>query len=77
MPPTFLFIPQVAPAELEAVLLSHPSVSDAGVVGLQDPVGGEVPLAWVVKQQGVHVTDTALHEFVNSTCLHKGCMIVH
>jgi acyl-CoA synthetase (AMP-forming)/AMP-acid ligase II len=39
---------QVAPAELEALLLAHPAVSDAAVVGLPDDQHGEVPVAAVV-----------------------------
>ena len=39
---------QVAPAELEAVLLSHPEVADAAVVRSPDEEAGEVPKAFVV-----------------------------
>ena len=39
---------QVPPAELEAVLLSHPSVADAAVVALNDEGCGEIPRAFVV-----------------------------
>lgn len=39
---------QVAPAELEAVLLTHPSVADAAVVPSPDDEAGEVPKAFVV-----------------------------
>jgi acyl-CoA synthetase (AMP-forming)/AMP-acid ligase II len=39
---------QVAPAELEAVLLSHPAVTDAAVVRFPDEEAGEVPKAFVV-----------------------------
>jgi acyl-CoA synthetase (AMP-forming)/AMP-acid ligase II len=39
---------QVAPAELEGVLLSHPAVADAAVVPLQDEDAGEIPRAFVV-----------------------------
>lgn len=39
---------QVAPAELEAHLLLHPSVGDACVVGVPDEYSGELPLAFVV-----------------------------
>lgn len=39
---------QVAPAELEAVLLSHPKVADAAVVGSPDEEAGEMPKAFVV-----------------------------
>jgi len=38
----------VAPAELEAVLLSHPMVADAAVVGSPDEEAGEVPKAFLV-----------------------------
>jgi len=39
---------QVAPAELEALLLTHPAVADAAVVGSPDEDAGEVPKAFVV-----------------------------
>lgn len=39
---------QVPPAELEAMLRSHPAVADAAVVPLPDPECGEVPKAFVV-----------------------------
>lgn len=39
---------QVAPAELEAILLSHPAVADAAVIPSRDDEAGEVPKAYVV-----------------------------
>jgi acyl-CoA synthetase (AMP-forming)/AMP-acid ligase II len=39
---------QIAPAELESVLLSHPSVADAAVVPERDDACGEIPRAFVV-----------------------------
>ncbi|WP_280193957.1 AMP-binding protein [Nocardia farcinica] len=39
---------QVAPAELEALLLTHPAISDAAVIGVPDADGEEVPKAFVV-----------------------------
>ena len=38
---------QVAPAELEAVLVEHPAVAEAAVIGRADEEAGEVPVAFV------------------------------
>ena len=43
---------QVAPAELEALLLGHESVADAAVIGVYDAEGNEVPKAYVVRGPG-------------------------
>lgn len=40
---------QVAPAELESHILTHPSVSDCAVIQVPDEAAGEVPKAFVVK----------------------------
>lgn len=39
---------QVPPAELEALLLEHEQISDAGVIGRPDEEAGEIPVAFVV-----------------------------
>lgn len=44
---------QVPPAELEALLRTHPAVADAAVCPLPDPVGGELPQAFVVVRHNV------------------------
>jgi acyl-CoA synthetase (AMP-forming)/AMP-acid ligase II len=44
---------QVAPAELESVLLTHPDVLDAAVVGVPHAEGGEAPKAFVVTAKPV------------------------
>ncbi|MGV9251672.1 4-coumarate--CoA ligase family protein [Streptomyces sp. NPDC003697] len=43
---------QVAPAELEALLLTHPGIADAAVIGVPDGDGNEVPQACVVRRPG-------------------------
>jgi acyl-CoA synthetase (AMP-forming)/AMP-acid ligase II len=43
---------QVAPAELEAILVGHPDIRDAAVVGRPDVAAGEIPVAFVVAQPG-------------------------
>jgi acyl-CoA synthetase (AMP-forming)/AMP-acid ligase II len=48
---------QVAPAELEAVLATHPAVADAAVVGRPDAATGEVPVASVVARGPLDADD--------------------
>ena len=60
---------QVAPAELEALLTSHPKIDDAGVIGIFDKEKQtELPQAWVVKRQqadtGEPVTEQEVMDFV-------------
>ena len=56
---------KVAPAELESLLLEHPKVRDAGVVGVPDSAAGEVPRAFVVRED-TNLTSSELHRFVES-----------
>ncbi|KAJ0170023.1 hypothetical protein K1T71_014629 [Dendrolimus kikuchii] len=65
---------QVAPAELEAVLLQHPSVKDAAVVGVPHVEWGEVPTGLVVLQPGVTTEAVEILEFVNSQVSHRMCL---
>ena len=48
----------VYPAEVEAVLLAHPAVAEAGVVGAADPHWGHVPVAFLVPRTGVALPET-------------------
>jgi len=54
----------VPPAELEAVLCTHPAVADAGVIGISDADGGEVPRAYVALKHGATATPAELKQFV-------------
>ena len=49
---------QVAPAELEALLLTHPLISDAAVIPVPDELSGQLPRAYVVLKNDVQQEDT-------------------
>lgn len=60
---------QVAPAELEALLLTHPSIRDAAVIPVQDEECGELPRAYVVLKNDVlsqttHPNENDIKEWV-------------
>ena len=52
---------QVAPAELESVLLSHPAVADAAVVPLKDAGAGKIPRAFVVLKGDASAEELMAH----------------
>ncbi|KAI8924589.1 luciferase [Entophlyctis helioformis] len=55
---------QVAPAELEAKLLSYPKIADAAVIGCPDEAVGELPLAFVVMHPGQTATEAEIQTFI-------------
>ena len=55
---------QVAPAELEALLLTHPAIADAAVVGKLDEEAGELPIGFVVLRPGAEETEEEVAAFV-------------
>jgi acyl-CoA synthetase (AMP-forming)/AMP-acid ligase II len=55
---------QVAPAELEDILQSHPAVMDAAVIGTPDESAGEIPTAFVVLKQGAILDAAELMQYV-------------
>jgi len=55
---------QVAPAELEALIVAHPAVADVAVVGEPDDEAGERPVAHVVRAPGTAVTEAEVMEFL-------------
>ncbi|RMZ78408.1 hypothetical protein DV738_g3877, partial [Chaetothyriales sp. CBS 135597] len=63
---------QVAPAELEGVLLTHPKVEEAVVIGVPGTqpleVGSDLPRAYVVKKPGIELQEQEVRDFVAANC---------
>lgn len=55
---------QVAPAELEALLLTNPAVADVAVIPVADELAGEIPKAFVVLKPGMEASAEQLQAFV-------------
>ncbi|XP_041365922.1 4-coumarate--CoA ligase 3-like isoform X2 [Gigantopelta aegis] len=55
---------QVPPAEIEALLLTHPDIKDCAVVGVPDEASGELPRAYIVAKSGKHVNTDEVAKFV-------------
>jgi acyl-CoA synthetase (AMP-forming)/AMP-acid ligase II len=55
---------QIAPAELEALLMEHPAVKDCAVVGIPEESVGEIPKAFIVRREGKNVDAEQIMAFV-------------
>ena len=55
---------QVPPAELEALLVGHPQVADAAVIGIPDQEAGELPKAFVQLQPDVELSEDDIKDYV-------------
>lgn len=56
---------QVPPAELEAILLTYSGIKDAAVIGIPNEEAGELPMAFVVKQENSNVREEDIIQYVN------------
>lgn len=57
---------QVPPAEIEAILLQHPDIFDAAVIGIPDESAGELPFAFVVRRSNSKLVEKDVLDFVAS-----------
>ncbi len=55
---------QVPPAELEALLVTHPAVADAAVIGVPDDEAGEIPKAFITLKPGETTPAEEIQKFV-------------
>uniref|UniRef100_A0A7N0VJG9 4-coumarate--CoA ligase n=1 Tax=Kalanchoe fedtschenkoi TaxID=63787 RepID=A0A7N0VJG9_KALFE len=55
---------QVAPAELEDILLSHPEIVEAAVIPYPDEKAGEVPMAFIVREPSSKLNESEVKKFV-------------
>ena len=55
---------QVPPAELEALLLTHPQIADCAVIGIPDDEAGELPKAFIVAAPGQELSAEDVQGFV-------------
>ncbi|XP_068661327.1 4-coumarate--CoA ligase-like 9 [Aristolochia californica] len=55
---------QVPPAELEALLQSHPEIADAAVIPYPDEEAGQIPMAYVVRQPGSDLNESQIIDYI-------------
>ncbi|CAL9224464.1 unnamed protein product [Arabidopsis halleri] len=56
---------QVPPAELEALLLSHPDILDAAVIPFPDKEAGQYPMAYVARKSGSNLCEKKVIDFIS------------
>ncbi|GBD08541.1 3-[(3aS,4S,7aS)-7a-methyl-1, 5-dioxo-octahydro-1H-inden-4-yl]propanoyl:CoA ligase [Candidatus Thermoflexus japonica] len=56
----------IYPAEVESVMLGHPDVAEAALIGVPDPEWGEVGRAIVVRRPGSALTETELLAYLRA-----------
>jgi 2-aminobenzoate-CoA ligase len=55
---------RIGPEEIEEVLIKHPAVADAGIIGVADPVRGEITKAFIVLKEGFEASETLREELI-------------
>lgn len=59
-----LFISQISPLELESVLLEHPAIVEAAVLGVPHKIDVARPKAFIVKRQNSEATVEEIHSYM-------------
>lgn len=54
----------MAPAEIEGLLIEHPLIKEAAVIGLPDPAAGDLPCAFVVREEAGALTAADVQKHV-------------
>ncbi|KAF5282541.1 hypothetical protein FQA39_LY04948 [Lamprigera yunnana] len=62
---------QISPAELETIIVEHPNIKEAAVVGIPDLDCGELPAAFIVLQPGKIITDHEVHDFLKDKIMEE------
>ncbi|XP_015591659.1 luciferin 4-monooxygenase [Cephus cinctus] len=62
---------QIAPAEIENIIRRHPGVKDCVVVGKPHKVDGEHPVAFIVRREGIQVTEKEIIDLVAAEVIER------
>ncbi len=65
----------IGPFEVESVLLEHPAVAEAGVIGKPDPVALEIVKAFVALKPGYEASDTLMRELLGFARVRLGAAV--
>lgn len=62
------------PAEIEAILIQHPKIIDAAVIGIPDKESGELPRAFIVKAPNTDLTEQEVVKYVDGKYFSAGLL---
>ena len=65
----------IGPFEVESVLLEHPAVAESAVIGMPDPVAGEVVKAFVVLKPGFEPSNRLAREMLGHCRVRLGAVV--
>ena len=61
----------MSPTEIEALLVKHPSIKEAAVIGVPTISGSDLLRAFVVQEEGCNLTKEDVSEFVSGYCMRQ------